>query len=231
MIRNEIKKMYQILQENVLFKGMTQIEIENCLKCARAHIREYDKNAIIFSQMDPPASLYVLITGNVAVCKDSIDGKRYIVTTIEERDIFGEVFVFLEHVEYTYYVVANEKSKVLEIPKEYFYHSCGNACDQHAKISYNLLTILARKAYFLNNKVQLLTSGSLRQKIIKYLFELNDGTSYIKLPMNREQLADYLNVTRPSLSRELIKMNHEKLIDVHQNVVKLIDIDALKSYL
>nr|WP_246241205.1 cyclic nucleotide-binding domain-containing protein [Anaerocolumna sedimenticola] len=44
--------------------------------------------------MDPPKALYVLLQGSVAVCKDTPDGRKYIVTNIEEKDIFGEVYVF-----------------------------------------------------------------------------------------------------------------------------------------
>lgn len=219
--------MIEIIRDNVLFKGLTQEEIERCLTCSEAKIKDYEKNQIIFSQMDPPKALFVLVKGSVVVCKDSPDGRRYIVTNIEEKDIFGEVYVFLEGEEYSYYAVANTKCSVLEIPKGYFSKTCDNACYEHSKIIQNMLSILAKKAYFLNNKVQLLTSGSLRQKIAKHLIDHCNNKKYVQLNMNREQFAAYLNVTRPSLSRELINMQEDGLIEVDRDMVKIIDLNAL----
>lgn len=219
------------IRNNILFKGISDDEIKNCLSCSNAKIKEYDKNQVIFSQMDPPKSLYVLLSGSVSVCKDSPDGKRYIVTNIEEKDIFGEVYLFLENVEYTYYVTVNTSSKVLEIPKEFFFHTCNKNCNAHSLLIKNMLGILAQKAFFLNNKVQLLTSGSLRQKIAKYIIENSKDKKYLKLGMNREQFAAYLNVTRPSLSRELINMQEDGLIEVDRDMVKIIDFEMLSDEL
>ncbi len=221
--------MIEKIKDNILFKGLSQDEIEICLKCSDARLKDYDKNQIIFSQMDPPKALYVLIGGSVSVCKDTPDGRRYIVTNIEEGDIFGEVYVFLKKADYNYYVLSNMNSTVLAIPKEYFFTTCDNSCNAHSLIIQNMLGILAQKAYFLNNKVQLLTSGSLRQKIAKYLLDNCNNKKYVKLSMNREQFASYLNVTRPSLSRELINMQEDGLIEVDRDMIKILDMDKLSS--
>ena len=50
----------------------------------------------------------------------------------------------------------------------------------------------------------------------------------VKLTMNREELADYLGTTRPSLSRELMKMQQEHLIETGKNVIKIVDRNALE---
>lgn len=223
--------MIEKIQDNILFKGLTREELKLCLRCSNAVLTEYEKNQIIFSQMDPPKALYVLAGGSVSVCKDTPDGKRYIVTNIEEGDIFGEVYVFLKNADYNYYVLSNTNSSVLAIPKEYFFTTCDKSCNAHSLIIQNMLGILAQKAYFLNNKVQLLTSGSLRQKIIKYLLDNCNNKKYVKLTMNREQLSAYLNVTRPSLSRELINMQEDGLIEVDRDMVKIMDMEKLGSSL
>ncbi len=51
----------------------------------------------------------------------------------------------------------------------------------------------------------------------------------MKLSMNREQFASYLNVTRPSLSRELINMQEDGLIEVDRDMIKILDMDQLSS--
>ncbi|WP_246240485.1 Crp/Fnr family transcriptional regulator [Anaerocolumna sedimenticola] len=137
----------------------------------------------------------------------------------------------MEKADYKYYAMANTDSTVLAIPKEYFFSTCDKSCNAHSVIIQNMLGILAQKAYFLNNKVQLLTSGSLRQKIAKYLLENCNNKKYVKLTMNREQFSAYLNVTRPSLSREMIKMQEDGLIEVDRDMVKIVDMDKLSDSL
>ncbi len=56
------------------------------------------------------------------------------------------------------------------------------------------------------------------------------GATTFLLPMNRGQLADFLNVSRPSMSRELSRMRDEGIIDYHMSTVKILDLEALKSY-
>jgi len=126
-------------------------------------------------------------------------------------------------------VIVNAESRILEIPKEFFFSTCNESCRAHSVIIQNMLGILAGKAYYLNNKLQLLTSGSLRQRISKYLIENCQNNKYVKLPMNREQLSAYLNVARPSLSRELTRMQEEELIEVDRDMVKILDFDGLNA--
>ena len=94
-----------------------------------------------------------------------------------------------------------------------------------------MLSILARKTYFLNRKVQLLSRPTLRQKIVAYLFQQERNGQTVTLPLNREQLADYLGVTRPSLSRELMNMQRESLIVIQGRKVTLLQMDALRQLL
>ena len=49
------------------------------------------------------------------------------------------------------------------------------------------------------------------------------------LAMNREELADYLGTTRPSLSRELMKMQQEQLIETDKYTIKIVDRNALET--
>lgn len=49
--------------------------------------------------------------------------------------------------------------------------------------------------------------------------------------MNRKEFAEFLNVSRPSLSREMSRMRDEGIIDFHMSAVKIIDLDRLKKHL
>ena len=69
----------------------------------------------------------------------------------------------------------------------------------------------------------------MREKIATYLLMLSDHfqSNQFNLPFNRNELAEFLNVSRTSMCRELGRMKEEGLIDYHLNRVKLLDVDAL----
>lgn len=91
------------------------------------------------------------------------------------------------------------------------------------------LGILLERALMLQTKVELLTIKSIRGKISAYLLRqyAKAGTSLLELPLNRNELADYLNVSRPSLSREMCKMRDEGISSFHLSTTKIINMDAL----
>ena len=53
----------------------------------------------------------------------------------------------------------------------------------------------------------------------------------IKLKMTKEKIAESLGITRPSLSRELINMKNEGLIDYSRNHIKILDLEEIENAL
>lgn len=213
-----------------LFSGMTEDEIQGCLQCSKSEIISYEKDEMIFCQNDEPVKLHVLVDGSVAVCNDTVSGKRSIIAAFDRSgELFGEVFVFLGRKEYDHYAQAVTPAVVLQIPKDFLYHTCGDDCGYHARLISNMLSILAQKAYFLNQKVQILSCSSLRQKIAKILLKNCHPDGKVTLSMNREELADFLNTARPSLSRELMNMQDDGLIRIQKKDIFIIDFDELQN--
>lgn len=220
------------LSKSPLFYNMTGDDIESCLKCSRAEIISYEKDEIIFSQHDKPCRLHVLLEGSVVICNDSVSGKRNIIATFSKSgDLFGEVFLFLGKGEYDHYAQAAGPAAVLQIPKDFLYHTCGENCGYHTMLISNLLSILAGKAYYLNQKLQVMSAPTLRQKIIRVLMLHSSDDGNVVLDMNREELADFLNVARPSLSRELMRMQEDGLISINKKKIVIHNKSVLQDIL
>jgi CRP-like cAMP-binding protein len=119
------------------------------------------------------------------------------------------------------------------LKREKIIGECRNVCPWHRMLIQNMLRIISEKALILNRKVEYLTIGSIREKISKFLLEQFKvtGKTTFTLPMNRKELADFLNVSRPSLSREMSRMRDEGIIDFHMATVKIIDLEKLKKLL
>lgn len=55
-----------------------------------------------------------------------------------------------------------------------------------------------------------------------------DGTTMIKLPLNREEMANYIGVTRETLSRKLSALKEAGVIDIIGNKqLKIINAEVL----
>ena len=209
---------------------MTEEEIELCLKEARADILGFRKGEMIFNQGDKPRYITMLVEGSVSVGNDSVNGKRSILGMFSNPgELFGEVFLFLNHDEYANYACASSPSKILEIPKEYLTRLGDKPSALQNKMLSNLLTIFAERTYHLNNRLQVLSCSTLKQKIARFILQNMNDRDRVTLKMSREEFADFLNAARPSLSRELMKMQEDGYIKVVRKDLIVKNLEGLKS--
>lgn len=220
-----------IIKNNQLFDNMNEYEIRQILKCGNANVIEYKDNQAIFQRDDTIKKLGIVIKGQLNLVSQKFNGARVIVTTLEQNDLFGEALVFSTAKETPYDLVSSGNSQVLIIPYGIFFSMCREVCDFHKTLINNMLSILSDKIVMLNNKMQILNAESLRGKLAVYLLTLNKKTNspIFDMPLKRQELAEYLNVKRPSLSRELSNMQEDNIIEVYRSTVKIIDIERLKE--
>ena len=87
----------------------------------------------------------------------------------------------------------------------------------------NLLRIMATSNLQLSRRILHTSSKKIRGRLLSYLSyqaELQ-GSNRIEIPLNRQQLADYLSLDRSALSKELSRMKSDGLIDYHKNIFTL----------
>ena len=73
----------------------------------------------------------------------------------------------------------------------------------------------------------------MREKLALYLLEeaKRNKSMAFNITLSRNDLAEYLNVSRSAMSRELSRMKEDGLIDYYKNSFKIINEEALKSFL
>lgn len=229
----EVKEqLIPVLQKCSLTDGMSEAEIRELLSLAQVRIREYAKGDIVFHEGEKPHCIYILLAGEVHILKDTFSGRQIFLSEIAEAgDMFGEVYEVLEQ-PYDMYVEAVKPTRVLEIASRLLSFDAGGELTQSALlVQRNLMRIFARKAYFMAGKLKVLASGSLREKIVRFLFQHLGGDGCIELAVSREFLAAYLAVTRPSLSRELSAMQREGILAVDGKTIKVVDMERFEAYL
>ena len=191
-------------------------------------MKKYPAGTYIFEQGGLPTRLFLLLSGQVQICKDFTSGKRDVLYLVEAGNVFGEIFLFGNRERYWYDAVAVTDIAVLEMPWDFFYHFCSNACDHHKQLTQNMLEILSENNFKITRKLHIVTTSSLRERIAIWLIDSRDEEENVELRMNREQLADFLGVARPSLSRELMRMQADGLIQVSKKKIAIRNRQALE---
>jgi CRP-like cAMP-binding protein len=198
--------------------------------CFNPKIETYQKHEYITMEGDPFTGVGVIIEGEVTIIKDNAAGERVVMTKLGVNSIFGEMFAFSNSKIWGVTVIASMDCKVLFIRPEKIVAPCRNMCIGHRLLIQNMLKIVSQKALGLDKKIGYLAMKGIRTKISAYMLEQHklSGSNRFMIKYNREELADYLNVSRPSLSREMIKMKDEGMIDFYKASFYLKDIVALK---
>ncbi len=227
----EMEQIINIIKENKLFENMTELQIKKVLHCSKAVVIDYHDNQVVFEKDDNIKKMGIVLSGQLNLVSQKFNGTRVIVTTLEKNDLFGEALAFSTMRESPYDLVSLGNSKALIIPYNIFFTLCREMCDFHQLLISNMLAILSDKIVMLNNKMNILNAETLKGRISVYLLSLHKKTNSMifDLPMKRQELAEFLNVKRPSLSRELSNMQQEGIIDVYRSTIKIKDMNALKE--
>lgn len=220
----------KIVEQNQLFAGISGEEIDRMLTCSKSKFKQYNKGVTIFKQEEKPQNLFVLLKGRVAIVKHLASGRKYILYEVEENSVFGEHYFFGKNEKYFYDAETCTKVDMLEIPWEFFYCFCDEACHHHKQIIKNMLEILSKKEFLALKKLNIVNSTSLKERLCIWLAGEADKSNIVRLKMKREALADFLGVDRPSLSRTLMKLQAEGLIEVHRKEIKIIDRKKLELF-
>ncbi len=210
-----------------LFQGISKQEIQEMLLCSQGTFQHFSRQEFIFYINDTPRYVFCIAKGSVLLAEDKMDGKRTILNVYHAGSIFGEIFCFQGNHHYPYYATALEDTDLYCIPWEFFYHRCSRLCSHHEILEKNLLKIMAEQSLEMINHFKILSCRTLRQKIAKYLLSQPFEQEHIKQFLSREELADYLCVTRPSLSRELMAMKRDGLFYIKAKEFYIPDRSAL----
>ena len=220
-------------QKLTIFHGLSNEEIEKSLHCSRGKVIEIPKGQFIYRQEDEPTRLYFVLEGAVELGSCNALGKLTRIRILHENDCCGETELFLATDGYHSYAKAITDSRLLSVPEEFFGGQCERCCMHHSRVVYNMLYVFAEKSDQDNRQIDLLTLGSLRQRIAAFLLEekeKNPDSREISLSLNREELAAYLNTTRPSLSRMLLQMQDEGLLRIlSRSRIEVADEEGLRA--
>lgn len=224
-----MKNFIESLKKCALFNEFENEELEVVLSGINYKIDQYSKNQYIAMEGDPINGIGIVIQGSVEVQKCFPSGKTVAINRLHEGGVFGEVIIFSSKHVYPSAVVSTADSKVLFISKT----DIIKLCKEHDQFLSKFMSTLSNKILMLSNKLKNLSYETIRGKIVSFLLEEYEEqqNSVIALRISKKELAEHFGITRPSLSRELIKMREEGYIAFDKNTITINSIDDLEDLL
>ncbi|MBQ9719657.1 MAG: Crp/Fnr family transcriptional regulator [Oscillospiraceae bacterium] len=203
------------LNDTLLFRGMRPEEIAASQRVLSAHKKGYVKGEVILRAGSAAAWMGMVLAGGVPIESTDLWGNRAILGHVGPGQYFAETYALLAVDAVPVDVVADADSVVLRFRISALREMDMTAEPWRMKLLTNLLTISAHKNLALSARSFHTASKHIRGRIMAYLnaISLEKRAQSFDIPFDRQQLADYLNVERTALSKELGKMKREGLID------------------
>ena len=214
------------LTQTKLFSGISMSGITRLLDCVQARCVEYTKDEMIIEEGAQVHEFGILLSGRARSIKWDTSGRLIIITLLQNGSEIGVLLAASPGRESPVSVQAQENVSVLLIPYDRLIARCENACPWHERLLRNYIGIVAEKGLVLHDRIDCLLKPTLRKKISNYLLRISreQQSRTICVPLNRNAMAEYLNIERSALSRELSCMRRDGLIDYYRNSFRLLDI-------
>ena len=208
-----------VLLSTPLFQDLSHNDLVSLLQCLSANRKKFSQGEIIFLSGEPINRIGVILQGSITIIKEDFLGNRSILAEFRRGNIFGEAFAFAKNEKSSVTVISASESEILFIDANKIFTFCASACSFHSKLIENMLRIIANKNIILNEKIDVLSKRTIRNRLLSFLQIQSQkiGANHFSIPFNRQELADYLCVDRSALSNELSKLQNEGYFFVSRN--------------
>ncbi len=222
-------KIQQVLQKCTLFKNKNTEDIERLLSSISCKIESYKENETIFSPVQVADRIGIVLSGAVDIQKLFPNGKIVIIERKKIADVIGEASIFSKYEYYPDNVCACKTSKILFI----FKSDLLRLFSSDNGFMLNFLETTSTSTLMMKHKIGILSLDSIQEKIAGYLIHTiqyentSNSKNTVILPFSKKAWAEYMNVSRTSLSRELRKLENEGIISFVKRTIKVRDINRL----
>ncbi len=224
--------MYELketLGSSRLFKGFHQNEIYDMLLHTQYRTSSFIKGQVVALEGEHASSIGIVLEGTIEVQKTYPSGRSITISRLIKGDIFGEVIIFSSVKRFPATIISSGNSRVFFLSET----DILRLCSTNRHFLNNFMGILSNKILMLNERLKNLSYQTIREKVACYLTEeyQNQNNCRIKTSLTRREMAEQFGITRPSLSRELVSMKRDGLIDFDKETITIKDIKSLEDIL
>lgn len=204
------------LTNNILFSGVSEKDINEILSVTPHSEKTYQDGENIILQGDIVNNIGIILQGEAVGTKYTLYGEEIIVSRMKKGRIFADVLSGAQGYASPVTVTAVLSCRVLFISYNDLLFSDN---PRTHKVLQNMIKNISLKYFAQNRRMDILTRKSVREKIMTYLLWQSEekGRDEFDIDLDRRLLANYLNVDRSALSRELSNMRKDNIIACRKN--------------
>ncbi|ABR47337.1 putative transcriptional regulator, Crp/Fnr family [Alkaliphilus metalliredigens QYMF] len=213
------------LNKCILFDHLSTDEIEPLFSTITYHVKCYQKNEVVFSPHHSIHHLGIILEGSVDVQKIFASGKAITVNRRFQYDLIADAALFANIQYYPSTISTCENSIIFFINK----NDLLKLFAQDEIIMSKFLKSVSNRVLALNKTIEILSLSSVSAKIASFLLmeQKKQNSFTIRLQFSKKSLAEHLNVSRPTLSRELKNMQTAGLISFQNRTITIHSLERL----
>ena len=171
--------------------------------------------------------LMIVLEGSVKGEMVDFSGKVIKIDDIHAPRPLATAFIFGKQNKFPVNVMANEKIRLLYIPKYDFM----KMLQADIRILQNFLNVVSTQSQMLAGKLKFFSFKTIKGKLAQFILGLAGvDKDIIELPLTQNDLAEQFGVARPSLARALGEMADEGIITVERKVIWILDRKRLREF-
>ena len=204
-----------------IFNELTYTDQDKILNDFKARSSSFSKGVTIMSNLRTTRDFNIVKSGTTNIIRLNDNGTRTIIETLEEDDVFGN---FSSATNEELYVIAETDAEIISFNYDNIFQRYSKNIDLHYQFNENVVKILAEKLQSTNDRIQILTEKTIRNKLLNYFNSLykKNLSKNITIPFSLTNLADYLSIDRSAMMRELKNLKDEGLINQKGKKIQLL---------
>jgi CRP/FNR family transcriptional regulator len=220
-----------VLEKTALLSSLSREELQTL--AARTVRKLFSAGELLFSEDEPCNGLNIIAKGKVRIFKTSVNGREQVLAVNVPGESIAELPVF-DGGPYPASGVAIEDTEIAFISRRDF-----NAyCIEHPEVALKMLSVVGGRLRRLVGIIEELSFTTIRQRLIALLVKIaqNEGKKTergieVHLPATHQELASQLGTVRELISRNLMRLQAEGLLDVDARLIVVRDLKGLSALL
>lgn len=200
---------------------------------ARTVRKLFSAGELLFSEGEPCNGLHIIVRGKVRIFKTSVNGREQVLAVNVPGESIAELPVF-DGGPFPASASAVEDTEIAFVSRRDFHAYCL----EHPEVPLKVLTVVGARLRRLVGIIEELSFTTIRQRLISALLKLaqSEGKKTARgvefqLPSTHQELASQLGTVRELVSRNLMRLQAEGLLDVDAREIVVKDLDGLKALL
>lgn len=213
----------ELLRKNILFKGLSDQEISGIINRLSPRYQSLKKHETAVYDGDQIREIGIVLSGGLRLSHIDENGNCNLMEVLAPPESFGSMNATGKY-KLSVSAVASEDTEILYLDPSPLFEPAAVRDPQLMRFLQNVSLRLAEKAEALTQKLNDTVRRSTRERLSDYLSDESEkaGSRTFTIPLNRQELADFLFVERSAMSNELSKMRDEGLIKFDKSHFELL---------